>query len=337
MNLSRNLSYYPKMEHDSKITRGEEKFIGNEVKLAFFEKRADTWCIWFYVHQDLMDKDMILQCFIDQDVLNDELDAVLWKSSYNMPNLSMNKMREAMMYKDNMASNRIFQTIFNFKLDAHNQYYYTTYAYRAVGIKQYEIRKIVFRLEEYLKLRMFFDALFIDHTDYTEVFSNAMLSNLIVERMDEAKLDGSTIVDYKEQDGKYKGIIYSHYTFNTGPTFFKVNWVLMFTEDRPFDSNILMEPLDYKIYMAEFATHPTLADTVFDQENKLLYILYTAMDGRYFVLKLREDVYTKTNFVDGYNAIFKEDYIKFLKGDYHEENVHNHSTEPGDVGSDSCS
>ena len=278
------------------------RFIINDIMCVGYSIVNDTiLSVLFALHQDLFDK--YAYCNMNIELKTPMEEKIFRKSGMYIKDIQKDQ-ENALRLKEitqHLNSSNLYTTDFNFSYNEDGRFYIAK-GMRNTGKGMGEIQEYQIGNSEYIQIMIFIQFLSISMMN-SSMFLDDSLKNINIIPAIHSKLDGSVIIEVtnnKTHRNFFK--VMSHYTFQCGPTSFRVNYVYN-TPTKP--SKILREPLVSKQYEAEFKDDLYVTCTIPEiGRDQILVIVVNQKKKSTTVIRLNKELYEMTNLKDNEHYIF---------------------------------
>lgn len=277
----------------------QQRFIINDILLIRISKINDEFYKFlFLAHQDFRDEYIYLQTIIE---IEDAMEQAKFDLMYKYYNDESTKESVTKLISK-LSSDNLFSCDLSMKLNNEFPLYYKSNGIRKVDDKHICVRELYFSRDSFVKVNIFIKDLLMFYINY-KIFNDPKYTNMDFVKIELVKYNGTKQDLLKTiyckspedlEDRKYT----SHYTMNCGPSQFVLNFECILEKDKQ-----LINPLDKDIYNANYQ-QDVLVENLFLHDD-VLYLLYEKEDS-VTILKLTEDLYDHTNFVDLRKIFIKE-------------------------------
>lgn len=284
---------------DDNVCSSSTYIIGHIFPLCIKERDKNTFSILFLVQNNTQGEEVkeYLTMFFSYD--NDEDRKFISTHTLNYKNI-INNQKQFKMYMemmDSFDSRKLYSTDLDFNVFEEKKMYYYCYGYRVVNETNSQIEELKMLLNRslFVQLNLFF-VRFINHDITAEtVFFDYTLHKVDYVTIDSIKYNGSA----KPNPGS--DYVISHYSTKVGKEQYKFHFISTSILGRR-----LKNALSYDSYTSLYKDDPFIDMMFMDYNSNTLFIIYiekNKVDGKYkrtLALKLSEELYHHTNFLDIY-------------------------------------
>lgn len=290
------------ISYTENYTTKDTRFIINDIICVGYSiVNPHTISMLFAIHQDLFDKYEYLN-------MNVEVDSDVEKQRYRSTGLYIKDMQddpEAKLQLQNitkyLTQSNLYTTDFNFERNENDKFYITK-GIRNTGKNLGEVQEYQIDNSMYIQIRLFIEFL-SQGTLNNVIFLDDSLKNVTSITPLFCKLDGTIVEEIVRSNGvsTFRKVI-SHYTFQAGPTEYKINY--SFNTSKKITQS-LREPMTHKQYEAQYGKDPYVTCTLDDLKNDLvLVVVVNDIKKETIVIRLDKDLYDNTNLKDPEHYIF---------------------------------
>lgn len=261
---------------------------------------ALCYSLLFALHQDVMDK----YCYMMVNFITyrSTIEKLRFSGLY-IEDIKKDKENKAKLDQitSHLTHSNLYTVDFNINKDVASEYCLT--GYRMTGKNIYNT--ISFKFDEKMLFRITYFLYKFRHAKLDiDIFLDSKFNDIKTFVPDNVVLDGSM---EKSIDNDNSKLVYSHYTFNNGPSKVKANYLVNCNSD----NKILREPLIDNQYFAHYKEDPEIMSAFLIEELDMVFALVLLnQKGDMTLLKLKKEVYQNTNLIDPTNYVY---YDKFKK------------------------
>lgn len=271
----------------------QQRFIINDILPIKLSKINDEFYKFLFIaHQDFRDEYLYLQTIINVEDAVEQAQIDFIYESYNDDSKkeSIGKLISKLSKENMFSCDLTMESAPDFPL------YYKSNGIRKVDDKHVCVRELYFSRDTFVKVNIFVRDLFSFFIN-NRIFTDPKYSNMNFVKIELLKYNGTKEENWK-LDARNQSKYTSHYTMNCGPTRFVMNFECVLEKGKQ-----LINPLDKNIYNATYQQDP-LIEKLFLNDG-ILYLLFEKEDS-VTILRLSEDLYNHTNFVDLRKIFIKE-------------------------------
>lgn len=272
--------------------------VNHIIPICIKERDENMFSILFLVQNDTQDEEVkdYLTMFFSYD--NDKDREFIKTHQLNYNNIIKNP-KQLKMYiemTDGITGNNLYSTDLDLSIYEEKKIFYHCYAYNQIpGESDIKELKILLSRSLFVQINLFFVRFInLDSTAET-VFFDMTLHKVDFVTLQSIKLDGSA----KPNPGSM--YITNHYTGKVGPNNYKFHFISSAILGRR-----LKNPMGYEPYCSLYSKDPLVDQMFMDYKTNTLFVIYiehSPIDGKYkrtLALKLSEELYNHTNFLDVY-------------------------------------